>query len=375
MALDISFVMNVLNGVPFITYQLASIYPYAHQIIITEGAYKMFSHASTPDGHSRDGTLRAIANFPDPEDKIAFIPHEGFWESRLEMCNGFMPAVTGDILWQIDVDEFYLPWAYESVARSFLQDEQLDRVSFRVREFFTSLEYEVVGAAHVSGLSDVRRVHRFHKGDRWSSQRPPTLVDAEGNPKQMRREISAEEMLRKGIFIFHPTTLFEKQTFDKFVFYRKMWSGIEQKDRWLHETWYEFKNPLRLHGTTTYASWIERFEDAYPPYLEQMITDVKNGQYPDIELRDNSDIEIYLRSPQYREDVQMGEALNVLLVSLGKKRLLQALEPLSFVVIRYVRSPFRVTNRYSMSRILSFLWGETLTWIASIVRKARPASG
>lgn len=362
MSAKISFVMNVLNAEPFIGYQLASIYPYAHEIIIVEGAYQKFSHASTADGHSIDGTLETIQNFVDPGKKIILVPHDGFWKSRLEMCNGFLPGVTGDIIWQIDADEFYMSWVYEYIIGLFEEDETLDRVSFRVREFFASLKYEMRGSIDAFGLTDVRRVHRFQKGDRWASQRPPTLIDEKGNPKRMRREISAEEMAKKGIFIFHPTTLFEKQTFDKFKFYRQLWKGyegIEQKDKWLHDTWYHFKNPLRLHGTTKYACWIERYNDPIPQQLEEMMNDVIGGKYIQIKVRDNSDIECYLESKLYQQDVFMGKTLNSLLDNIRDKNFFNALKQTILIIFWNIKFPFRVTARFCLIQLLRYSWEDS----------------
>lgn len=361
--------MIVLNSEPFIHYQLASIYPYAHEIIIVEGAVEKFSHAATPDGHSTDRTLEVIANFPDPAKKITLITRNGFWREKDEMFNESVPAVTGDIIWHVDVDEFYLPWVHEYIAKLFEEDKTLDQVSFRLREFFASLEYEVVGGVAAAGLRDVRRVHRFQQGDRWLTHRPPTLTDASGKPKRVRKEISAEELFNKGICLFHPATLFEKQTFDKFKYYRQMWKGIEQTDEWLYDTWYKFKNPLRLHGTTTYASWIEHYDGPYPPLLEQMVTDVREGKYPDITLRDNSDIERYLQSPRYHEDVMMGQALNDLLVNFRERKILPALRKLLFIVSHYFRSPWRVTYRFCMTRILSFLWQKMFIYSATMAKR------
>ena len=49
--------MNVLNGEPFIKYQLKSIYKFAHEIIIVEGAYKKFRHAAKKF-RSKDKTVK-----------------------------------------------------------------------------------------------------------------------------------------------------------------------------------------------------------------------------------------------------------------------------------------------------------------------------
>lgn len=367
-SIKVSYVMNVLNGEPFLGYQLASIYPYAHEIIITEGAYTRFAHAATPDGHSTDRTLQVIADFPDPQNKITLISHDGFWEDRCEMCNGFMEAVTGEVIWQVDVDEFYFPWVHESVEGLFEADEALDRVSFRVREFFAALDYEVVGGVTASGLGDVRRVHRFQRGDHWESQRPPTLMDAKGELKAIRSEISAGEMFHRGAFIFHPTTLFERQTFDKFEYYRQMWKGVES-DQWLYDTWYYFKNPLRLHGSTQYASWIERYYGPYPSALEQMIADIQHHKYPDIGFRDNSDIERYLESPRYREDVKMGETLNNLIMDAGRKQLARLPKHVTFILYNYLRSPLRITYKFCVARMVSFFWRVVTRYLAIAARK------
>ena len=60
----ISFGIIVLNNEPFNRYLLRQIYPFAHQIIVVEGATRFSAHASRPDGHSRDGTLEILKEFP-----------------------------------------------------------------------------------------------------------------------------------------------------------------------------------------------------------------------------------------------------------------------------------------------------------------------
>lgn len=369
MSIKVSFVMNVLNGEPFIEYQLRSIYPFAHEIIITEGAYSKFAHGATPDGHSTDNTITIIKNFPDPAHKIHLIEHTGFWDDRCEMCNGFMASVTGDILWQVDADEFYHPWAYEYIITLFENDKELDLVSFRVKDFFASLNYEVVGATAITNLRDVRRVHRFQIGDRWITQRPPTLVDSRGILKPIRKEITAEKIHKLGIFIFHPTTLLEKQTFDKFKYYRQMWKGIEQSDSWLYDTWYHFRNPLRLAGFTEYASWIEVYTDSVPPLLSDMIADIQMGKYPDIKLRDNADIELYLHQSSYHQDVLIARNLNDCLSNISNKKYRAAIPKFWFVFSHFICEPTRLTYRHCMVLAFSFIWDQSKFLLGGIIRK------
>ncbi len=353
MPISISYVMNVLNGQPFLTAQLRSIYPYAHQIVIVEGAYTRFSHAATVDGHSLDDTLNAIRAFPDPEHKITLIVRDGFWEERCEMCNGFLPPVSGDVIWQVDADEFYLPETHRAVARWFESDPTLDRVSFRVREFFASPRYEIAGAAHAAGLGDVRRVHRFAPGDRWNSQRPPTLAHADGSEKPIRNEIPAAATAADGHFLFHPTLLFRKQFFDKYQYYRQMWKNIPQSDEWLEATWDRFENPLNIEGLGEMASWLERYDGPLPPDLATLCEQASRGALgEEYRLRDNADIERYLDTPLHRADCRAGHAVNALLSGNYRPRSVLAFAQVALYTARHRGSSRGRTAATALRKVL-----------------------
>ena len=95
----ISFGMIVLNGEPFLRYNLRSLYPFAHEIIIVEGAVPGASLVATEDGHSIDGTLAALKSFKsseDPENKIRIIQKDGFWREKDEMSFAYAENATGD---------------------------------------------------------------------------------------------------------------------------------------------------------------------------------------------------------------------------------------------------------------------------------------
>src|SRR5688572_53959 len=114
----ISFGMIVLNGEPFVRYNLRALYPFAHQIIVVEGATPGAAAIASPDGHSTDGTLETLQHFKaeeDPENKLTIITRDGFWPEKDEMSQAYAELATGDYLWQIDTDEFYLPRDMERV--------------------------------------------------------------------------------------------------------------------------------------------------------------------------------------------------------------------------------------------------------------------
>ncbi len=48
---------------PFLPYNLRALYPFAHQIVVVEGAAPGAAGIAAPDGHSRDGTLEELRRF------------------------------------------------------------------------------------------------------------------------------------------------------------------------------------------------------------------------------------------------------------------------------------------------------------------------
>ena len=64
---------------PFIKYNLKALYPYAHQIIVVEGAAPSAKYVAFEDGHSQDNTLDILRRFraeEDPENKVTVITAE-----------------------------------------------------------------------------------------------------------------------------------------------------------------------------------------------------------------------------------------------------------------------------------------------------------
>ena len=105
----ITFGIIVLNGQPFTRYCLRALYPFAHEIIVVEGACKAAAGMATAEGHSSDGTLETLYRFKDeedPEDKVEIITGEGFWSEKDEQSQAYTKRATGDYLWQVDIDEF-----------------------------------------------------------------------------------------------------------------------------------------------------------------------------------------------------------------------------------------------------------------------------
>ncbi|HEY7160510.1 MAG TPA: glycosyltransferase family A protein, partial [Acidobacteriota bacterium] len=88
----ISFGIIVLNGEPFTKYCLRSIYPFAFEIFVVEGASLQAAEISTADGHSLDNTLETLRSFQiqeDPEKKLQIITKDGFWSEKDEQSQAY----------------------------------------------------------------------------------------------------------------------------------------------------------------------------------------------------------------------------------------------------------------------------------------------
>ena len=76
----ITFGIIVLNGEPFTRYNLRALYPFAHEIIVAEGASSKAACVATPEGHSTDGTLEILRQFKekgDPDNKLTIVGSPG----------------------------------------------------------------------------------------------------------------------------------------------------------------------------------------------------------------------------------------------------------------------------------------------------------
>ena len=114
----ITFGILALNAQPFLAANLRALYSFAHQIIVVEGAVRSANRLATPEGHSSDGTLEMLRRFcaeEDPQHKVEVVLAQdagytdGLWPEKDEMSQAYAERATGDWLWQVDADEFYLP--------------------------------------------------------------------------------------------------------------------------------------------------------------------------------------------------------------------------------------------------------------------------
>ncbi len=325
----VTFGIIVLDGEPFTRYTLRSLYPFAHQIIVVEGAAPGARHIATSDGHSRDGTLEILHRFQaeeDPEGKVTIVTAEdeghpdGFWPGeKHEQSRAYAARANGDWLWQVDIDEFYRPEEMELVLAMLASQPAIDAVTFRQVTFWGGLDYVCDGWYLRRGAMDYHRLFKWGPGYDYVTHRPPTVVDEAGRNLRTKRWLDAASMLDRGVRLYHYSLLLPKQVIEKCDYYATAdWAKRTGAIEWANEGYLSLRRPYRVHNVFAYPSWLERYDGPHPEHVRRMIDDLRHGD-GSIQLRPTADIERLLDSRSYR----VGRALLIRLdpVDLRARRL------------------------------------------------------
>lgn len=312
-AVKITFGMIVLNGEPFIKYSLRALYPFAHQIIIAEGACVTAMDAATADGHSLDTTLQSIQEFvenEDPEGKVILVTAKdegydcGFWPEKDEMSIAYATRATGDYLWQVDSDEFYIEEDMKKLVS--LMQNGVDVISFKERPFWGSTDIMVHSfkTRLQYNISGINRVFRWGEGYRYASHRPVTIIDDNGVDIKTKEWMSSRETASLGIFMYHYCLLFPFQVKSKVAYYstrnddRGCAGYLPGVDVW-YKNYINLTNPYNVYYVQGGISWLETYNGRHPEQIGKLISDITDGAIH-VDLRDNTDAYRFLSTPGYR---------------------------------------------------------------------------
>jgi len=306
-SVKISFGMIVLNGEPFIRYSLQALYPFAHQIIVVEGACLSASGVSTSDGHSTDSTLKILHEFKsrdDHEDKLVIVSAadegylNGFWPEKDEMSQAYARRATGNYLWQVDSDEFYHEEQLTVLIRT-LERERPDAVSFPMLTFWGSTDY-IANSFHLirDNAREYHRLFSWGPGYSYIKHRPPTVVDECGVDTRKKKWLRAKTLKKLGIFLYHYSLLFPQQVFNKISYYNGRLSY--SLDSWEESVYRRLEKPFRVHNVYQYIGWLERYQGVHPEAICNMMFDVHKGIIVNVKIRDCTDVERLLSSVIYQ---------------------------------------------------------------------------
>ena len=305
----ITFGMIVLNGEPFLKYNLRGLYPFAHQIIVVEGAAPDASCISTPNGHSVDTTLAALRDFKekeDPDNKVIIVTAEdegypdGFWPGEKdEQSRAYASRATGNYLWQVDADEFYKSNDINAIQIMLHEDPTITAVSFPMITFWGGFDYWVDGWYLRRGASTYHRLFKWGAGYQYATHRPPTVFDDHGKDTRGSNWIDSHQLSQKGIFLYHYSLYLPQQVEEKITYYEKArWVQRTGAKEWMKNSFITLKRPYRVHNVYTYPSWLERYGGTHPAEALMMQTAIGNMDF--IKTRRTDDIEILLSSYFYQ---------------------------------------------------------------------------
>lgn len=314
---NVTFGIIVLNGEPYTEYCIRSLYPYAHQIIVVEGASHGAASYTDGRGHSSDDTLvvlRRVSEHDDPEGKITIVTAEdeghpdGFWPGeKLEQSQAYAKRATGDILWQVDIDEFYKPDDIVRIVDLFDARPGIERVSFHQLAFWGGFDYVLDGWYYRLGTRFIRspgerfiRVFRWGPDYEYVSHRPPT-VKRSSDGHVLAKEPDYRELARAGIYLYHYMGVFPDQVSNKVAYYSNAtWKhGKNPPPPDYYETRYKrLERPFRLHLAQDYPSWLSRFRGEHPPEIDAMRRDLETGRLSH-KQRGAADLDRLVRSIGY----------------------------------------------------------------------------
>lgn len=305
----VTFGIIVFNGEPFTRHALRALYPFAHEIIVVEGAAPGARTVASADGHSPDGTLDAVRQFiidEDPERKVQLVTAEdeghpdGCWPGEKdEQSRAYARRATGEYLWQVDIDEFYLPGDMARILGMIAADPSIDAMSFEQVTFWGGLNYWVDSWYLRRGARNYHRLFRWGPGFTYARHRPPTVDDGQGRDLRNGHWIPADVLARQGIRLHHYSLLLPRQVAEKCAYYANApWARRAGATAWAGQVFGDLLRPYRAHNVEAYPGWLNRYQGPHPPEIERMVASLR-ATSPQ-QLRPTDDIEQLLAKPTYR---------------------------------------------------------------------------
>ena len=189
---------------------------------------------------STDGTREFLRQWAREDQRMVLHeePSGGVWPGKTAMVRAATAeAREGDLLWQVDVDEFWQPWQVAEIAAHFRDHPETSAAWFDCHYFF--------GWDRVSSRPGVfgnfrnqewLRVWRFQSGDRWRSHEPPVLERTKGYKviEVGRWKPLRQRETRKRGWIFQHYALTDERQIrfkEKYYGYRGLAVGMERLDR------------------------------------------------------------------------------------------------------------------------------------------------
>ena len=282
--MKIAFGMIVFEGDYVLQQCLEQVYPFASQILISEGPVSYWQTKGRTT--SLDNTNNILNSFPDPENKIKII--HGQFKEKDDQCRAYMQHINSDIdyIWNLDSDEVFKTEDLEKMI-SFLTEYNPTSVGIRSCSFYGGFERYLTGFELKT--DNFLRIFKYVPGSTWLTHRPPTIA----YPQYIERKHITSDQLYDltGIQMYHYSYVFPEQVFKKISYYKEVVSKnncideyfknvylpwmlandhdkkfIEQKYHGVHE----FKPNVRGECYT------EKFTGSHPESIQASINKLKS---------------------------------------------------------------------------------------------------
>ena len=281
--MKIAFGMIVFNGDFVLKECLESVYPYATQILISEGPVRYWQDEGFTT--STDKTNEILDNFPDPENKITVV--HGQFEEKDEECRAYMPHMRDDIdyVWNLDSDEIYKPEDIETIIKV-LEEEQYTSVGVRSCSFYGGFT-DFIGGFELA-TDNFLRIFKVYPNSTWKTHRPPTIIAPEGIPTLPEKHLDSDTLWEKhGVQMYHYSYVFPRQVKEKIAYYKakvsrdnchpnyyeEIYLPWVQGDKSVEHAWrgvHEFRPMSRGDAHT------QKFEGTHPQVIEKNIENFRN---------------------------------------------------------------------------------------------------
>lgn len=281
--MKIAFGMIVFNGDFVLKECLESIYPYATQILISEGPVRYWQDKGFKT--SSDKTNQILREFPDPEKKIIIV--HGQFEEKDDECRAYMQHIRDDIdyIWNLDSDEIYKPEDVEKIIQ-ILKEENYTSVGVRSCSFYGGFDYYIGGFE--LKRDNFLRIFKYYPNSTWKTHRPPTLL-VPHNVKQLpQKHLDSDSLWEKyKVQMYHYSYVFPRQVKEKIAYYKEKVSKQNCHPNYYQEIYLpwvkgnkEVENSWlgvhEFHPSIRGESFTLKFDGVHPPSILENINALKN---------------------------------------------------------------------------------------------------
>jgi len=213
--MKIAFGMIVFEGDYVLKECLEQVYPFASQILISEGPVLFWQKQGRVT--STDETNKILGEFSDPENKIKVI--HGQFNEKDDQCRSYMEYINDDIdyVWNLDSDEVYKTEDLIKMVK-FLKEEQPTSVGIRSCSFYGGFDHYLTGFE--LNKDNFLRIFKYEKGSTWLTHRPPTILYPK-NYNIIKKHIDSETLYDKtGVQMYHYSYVFPTQVYTKIGYYK-----------------------------------------------------------------------------------------------------------------------------------------------------------